>query len=170
MPITVSPVPTRDKISDGPVGINRTWSDWFRDLRQRVLDSTSGAFQEFTISASDLDGAGIKVLIQSSAKESFKIRDIILSGSGTNFGAGGNRNISIQDRSGTHTYTTIPNATIESLTAGRWGSTAVPLPTGSDVFAASTLGEDIIAKYTGGTSDHSGVGSLTLMIRYERIT
>ena len=126
-------------------------------------------YLETTVLASDLDGGGSTIIRIAATGEQFKCREIFLSADGTNFAAGGDRNIAIQDSSGTIIWSIIPNATIESLADGRWGDTEVPMPaTASDFFAASTAGENIVAKYSGGTTDHSGTGSLKIMTLLEK--
>lgn len=144
-----------------------TWTD----VGAAVATNSEGdgfvRWTEATITAADLDSAGTSTIIDSSGSEQYKIREIILSGAGTNYGSGGNRTIDITD--GTTSWSIIPNATIESLAAGRWGDTAVAWPaSASDINTASVAGTDIYATYAGGTTDHSGTGSLTLLVAYER--
>lgn len=124
-------------------------------------------YTEVTVAHTDVASAASKTLVDSSGTQQFKIRDIFLTGAGTNFSAGGDRTLSITD--GTTTWSVIPNATLESLAAGRWGDTAVAWPTSAAAMnTASVAGTDIVAKYAGGTTDHNA-GSLTLVIAYEQV-
>lgn len=118
-----------------------------------------------SVTAALLDSAGSVIIVDAATAQQFKIHDIVIS-PGTNFGAGGNRNISIQDSSGTVAYSTISNAFIESQTGGtRWGNSNCTIANGD---TASTAGEDIVAKYSGGTTDHSGTGSFTIIVYASR--
>ncbi len=105
------------------------------------------------LTAATLDGALSVVVQAAAAGDQWKVRDILLEGGGTNFGAGGDRTIVLTD--GTTTWTTIPNASIETLAAAgaRWGSTALPATTTSNT--ASAAATDIVFKYAGGTTDHT---------------
>ncbi len=124
---------------------------------------------ETTVTAANLASAASKIIRDSSGSQQYKIREIMLSGSGTNFsGGGGNRLMSITD--GTSIWTVVPAATMQSLTTSRWGlSTPVPFPaTSSHFLTASAAGTDIVAKYSGGTTDYS-TGSLTIVVAVERV-
>lgn len=117
-----------------------------------------------TLDAATLDGAG-QVEIVAVGTVNFAVREIILLGGGTNFGAGGNRTIVITD--GTNVFTTIPNASMETApaVANRWGSTPVPFTAdaGNKVFSGSSL----YAEYAGGTTDHGGAGSIDVVLLIE---
>jgi hypothetical protein len=124
-------------------------------------------YREVTVAYTDVQSAASKTLMPSSGSQKYKIRDIRLSGNGTNYGAGGDRNMSITD--GTTTWSIIPNATLESLAAGKWGDTAVAYPTSAAaITTASAAGTAIVAKYSGGTTDHTS-GSLTLILTLEKV-
>jgi hypothetical protein len=77
---------------------------------------------DVTVAATDLDSAGTKNVIAGVAGDQYKIRNIILVGGGTSFGAGGDRLISLTD--GTTVWTTIANADIESAPSASlmWGN------------------------------------------------
>ena len=165
----ISVAPLSEPIT-GRESINPLWNKWFDDVYKKFQGSSNLTVNEVTVTASDLDSSGTKVLVGAGSTEQYKIRDIILSGSGTNFAASGDRGISIQDSSGTVVYSLIPNSTLESLSTARWGDASLPYPTtAANITTASTTGEDIIATYSGGTTDHSGTGSLTLIVTAERV-
>lgn len=120
-----------------------------------------------TISYTDLASGGTKQILDVTGTDQYYVHEIQLSGEGTNFDAPGNRNIAIQDSSGTIIYTIIPASQIGALTAHRWGGSGVPYPvTTSDFFAATTAGEDLVAVYEGGSTDYvTGVCTIRLMMR-----
>jgi len=122
-----------------------------------------------TVSHTDLATGGTKVLQASTGSEQYTVRNIILSGAGTNFsGGGGDRLINVQDSSGTNIYTAMTAAKVQSLAATRWGDTGVPFPATAATLGASTVaGESLVAKYSGGTTDYSA-GSLTLIMNLQR--
>ncbi len=122
---------------------------------------------DVTVAASALDGAGAVNVIAGVSGDAYKIRDIILVGGGTNFGAGGDRNISLTD--GTTTWTTIANADIETAPTNslRWGDAKVPL-LGSTSNTQSVTGQAIRFSYSGGATDHGGTGSLKFSVCIEK--
>lgn len=115
-----------------------------------------------------LDGAGVVNVVAGVAGDQYKVRDVILVGGGTNFGAGGDRTISLTD--GTTTWTTIANADIETAPAAslRLGDVKVPFLTGTSN-TASVAGQAIRFAYAGGTTDHGGVGSITFSVCLEKV-
>lgn len=120
------------------------------------------------VTAALLDAAGTVAVIAGVAGDQYKIRDIRLVGGGTNFGAGGDRLIDLTD--GTTVWTQIANADIESAPAATlaWGNAKVPFLTGtSDV--ASVAGQAIRFVYSGGTTDHGGVGSIKFSVLLEKV-
>jgi hypothetical protein len=118
---------------------------------------------EVTVGQGDLASAAEKTLLDAATGETWKVLDIVLSADGTDFsGGGGDRLMAITD--GTSTWSIIPAATLQTLVVARWGDTGMPDPaTASHLFAASGSGTDIVAKYSGGTTDYTA-GSLTLRI------
>ena len=127
---------------------------------------------DVTCLASALDSAG-KVNVMAAgtglnATDSYKVRDITLVGGGTNFGAGGDRLISLTD--GTTVWTTIANADLESAPAAslKWGNAKVPMLTGTSD-TASVAGAQIYFAYSGGTTDHSATGSLKFNVLLEKV-
>ena len=115
-----------------------------------------------------LDAAGTVNVIAGVAGDQYKVREIVLVGGGTNFGAGGDRTIVLTD--GTTTWTTIANADVESAPAAslRWGDAKVPFATGTSN-TASVAGQAIRFAYAGGTTDHGGTGSITFSVCLEKI-
>ena len=97
----------------------------------------------------------------------YKVRDIILVGGGTNFGAGGNCLLELKD--GTTVWTTIANADLETAPTASlsWGNTKVPYLTGTSN-TATTAGADLYFQYqTAGTGHTSG--SITFSVCIERV-
>jgi hypothetical protein len=126
---------------------------------------------EVSVSQSDLAAGGTKTLIAGLSGARYKLRGIRLSGAGTNFsGGGGDRDIAIQDASGTTIWSALTAAKVQALAATDWGQTGVPFPANAaHLTAQSVAGENVVAKYVGGTTDYSA-GSLTLVIDCERTT
>jgi hypothetical protein len=125
-------------------------------------------WKDVTVTAALLDSAGSVQVVDGQSGDQFKVRDIRLVGGGTNFAAGGDRNISLTD--GTTIWTTIANADIEAAPSATlaWGNTKVPFLTNkSDV--ASVAGEDIRFAYSGGTTDHSATGSIKFSVCLEKV-
>lgn len=129
-----------------------------------------GAIQVFetTVGQAALASAGTVTLLTSTAAQQWKVREIYLSGDGTDFsGGGGDRLLDITD--GSSAWTTIPAATLQSLAIARWFDTGVPAPaTASHFTTASTAGDNIVAQYSGGTTDYTA-GSLTIVLIAERV-
>jgi hypothetical protein len=127
---------------------------------------------DVTVTAALLDSAGSAAVIPAgtgaNATDQYKIRNIRLVGGGTNFGSGGDRNISLTD--GTTTWTTIANSDIESAPSATldWGNTKVPFLTGTSD-TASAAGAAIAFKYSGGTTDHSSTGSIKFSVCLEKV-
>jgi hypothetical protein len=127
---------------------------------------------DVTVTAALLDSAGNVPVIAAgtgaNATDQYKIRNIRLVGGGTNFGSGGDRLISLTD--GTTTWTTIANADIEAAPSATldWGNSKVPFLTGtSDTVSAA--GAAIAFKYSGGTTDHGGTGSIKFSVCLEKV-
>lgn len=118
------------------------------------------------VTAALLDGAGNVPVMAGVAGDQYKIRSITMEGGGTNFGAGGDRTIVLTD--GTTVWTTVPNASIETLAAAgaAWGSTALPLTTTSNTSSASAA--DIRFQYAGGTTDHT-TGATRFTVGLEKV-
>ena len=121
---------------------------------------------ETVVDQADLASGGTKVVLDAVTGEQWKVREIFLSGAGTNF-SGGDRLLDIGQ--GSIIYSTIPAATLQALAASRWGDTGVPFPaTASDLTTETALGTDIVAQYSGGTGDYTA-GSCTIVIIAERV-
>jgi len=179
---TVNPPPLRTaflreqdkdrKIWEALVG--RDWIQWFQLIHKRVggtlgrqIIDELGVF-EVTVGFGDVASAASKTLLDAvDSGEQWKVRELFLSGSGTNFsGGGGDRLLDITD--GTTIWTSIPAATLQSLAAARWGDTGVPFPaTAAHLTTASAAKTDIVAKYSGGSADYTA-GSCTIILTAER--
>jgi len=121
-----------------------------------------------TINYSDLSAAASKTLITAGTGERFKVIDILVSG-GTNFNAGGDRLITIQDVAGTVLWTAMPAASLKALTNSRWGGTLTPYPaTQTHLDTASQATSNIVAKYTGGATDYTS-GAINLVMIMEKV-
>lgn len=123
---------------------------------------------DVVVTAALLDGAGSVNVIQAAAGDQYKVRDIRLTGGGTNYAAGGDRLISLTD--GTTVYTTIANADIESVPAATlaWGNAKVPFLTGTSN-TPIVAGGRLRFQYSGGTTDHSATGSIPFSVLLEKV-
>ena len=123
---------------------------------------------DVTVTAALLDSAGTVNVVAGVAGDQYKVRNIRLVGGGTNFGAGGDRDISLTD--GTTVWTTVANADIESAPAATldWGDAKVPFLTGTSD-TASVAGQAIRFAYSGGTTDHGGTGSIKFSVCLEKV-
>lgn len=121
-----------------------------------------------TVTAAALDAAGSVNVVAGVAGDQYKVVDVILVGGGTNFGAGGDRLISLTD--GTTVYTTIANADIEAAPAAslRLGDVKVPFLTGT-IDTATASAAALRFQYSGGTTDHGGVGSIKFIVTLEKV-
>jgi len=174
LPPTLNIPPVKDPLVVNTDGlVTRSWAHFFELLVKRTGGNTGAPIigqvvgYETVVAFGDVASAASKALITAKSGETWKLREIYLSGGGTNF-AGGNRLLNITD--GTSTWSIIPAATVQSLAVARWGDAGTPFPaTAAHLTAASASGTNISAKYSGGSSDYSS-GSLTLVIIAERIT
>ncbi len=172
-PPTVFPPPTREVISGPGFLTPPVWRQWFELMFRRVGGAVGApivgqvAVFETTVGQAALASAGTVKLLDALSGERWKVREIYLSGAGTNFsGGGGDRLLRIGD--GTAIWSVIPAATLQSLAAARWGDTGAAFPTtAADFTLASVAGTDITAAYSGGATDYTA-GSLTIVIVAER--
>jgi hypothetical protein len=155
-------VDTRDIATDGTKldGIEAS-----ADVNAVIPTMLEGA--ETSVGQAALASAGTVVVFTVDGSETWKVREIYLSGDGTNFsGGGGDRDLDILE--GSTVWTTIPAATLQSLAVARWGDTGVPFPATAAHFTTATgAGGDIVAAYSGGTTDYTA-GALTIVIIAER--
>lgn len=152
------------------------------DVKDALRDVVDGQpfWVDVTVTAALLDGAkNVPVFtpaLQTIAQ--YKVRDIRLTGGGTSFGAAGDRNISLTD--GTTVWTTILNANIEAAPAvtQSWGGAASPLvatavaivPYLTGVSDTKSVARQAIRfQYSGGTTDHGGVGSIKFSVCLEKV-
>jgi len=176
LPPTVSMPPIKTPIVDITTGLTtRYWAQFFELLLKRTGDSPGDpvigdiAVYEVTLGFGDVASAASKALLTAKTGETWKVREIYLSGAGTDFsGGGGDRLMAITD--GTSTWSIIPAATLQTLAVARWGDAGTPFPaTAAHLTTASVLSTNISAKYSGGATDYTA-GSLTLIVVAERIT
>jgi hypothetical protein len=136
-----------------------------KEAMRDVIDGTP-FWVDVVLSAATLDGAkSVTVLAPAKRTDQYRVRDIKMQGGGTNFGAGGDRTITLTDA--TTVWTTIPNASIEAIAAAgsAWGSTPLPQTTTGDT--KSVAGASIVFKYAGGTTDHT-TGSFKVSVLLEK--
>lgn len=167
-PPSISPAPVQAPFVDPATGhVPSHVAIWLNEVFHRIggVDGRpvigEMAWFEVMVAYSDVASAGTKTVLAAQSGETWKIREIQLSGDGTNF-SGGDRLLDITD--GTTVWTSIPAATLQALAAARWGDTGVPYPSSGMMTASAT---DIIAQYSGGTTDYTA-GELTLAILAER--
>lgn len=120
---------------------------------------------DVTVTAAALDAAGNVVVQAGKIGKQYKVRNVILVGAGTNFGGAGNRLIDLTD--GTTVYTQIANADIESAPAASlpWGNAKVPMLTGTSD-TKTVEGQNLVFKYSGGTTDHT-TGSIKFYVELQ---
>jgi hypothetical protein len=114
-------------------------------------------------------GGSITLIEAIATTKSYRCIDLYLSGSLFPF-TGGNRNLYIGDFLGVVNFTVITAATLQSPVNARWGSTAIPYSSTSGISQASSVGSNICMQYTGGTTDYTGGGPLTLTGIFLRVT
>lgn len=150
-----------------------TAGDKFQSSGVKLDDSENfrGALEllhafETTVGQAALVSTGTVTLLNAVTGEQWKVREIFLSGDGTNF-SGGDRLLDIKE--GTRIYSEIPAATLQSLAVARWGDAGTPFPvTALDLTTATALGQDIVAQYSGGATDYTA-GSLTIVLIAEQV-
>jgi hypothetical protein len=140
------------------------------NLSNAQLNTNALYVVETTAAFSDLATAGVKIIQASSGSQQYKVRELRLSGGGTNFsGGGGNRNVAIQDATGSHVYSVIPAATAQALAFTNWGSTGLAAPAVAGTSTQATdAGSNLVIKYSGGTTDYTA-GSLTVIATLQRV-
>ncbi len=170
-PPTISEPPSRVAFLDEGGAPNRWWAQWFDQMILRVGGPTGRpvagdvAVFETTIGFAALGSAASVPVLPALTGEQWCVREIRLSGAGTNF-SGGDRLLDI--RQGTTIYSAIPAATLQALAAARWGDTGVPYPaTAVHLTTPTAAGESVVATYSGGATDYTA-GELTVVITAER--
>lgn len=154
------------KVAINRAQLNNVVKDTLRDM----VDALP-FWVEVVVTAARLDGAGNVPLFTPALQAStarYKVRNIRLVGGGVSYGAGGDRNISLTD--GTTTWVIVPNATIEAAPAATvdWGQAGVPFNAGTSD-SLSVAKQAIRFQYSGGTTDHGGVGSIKFSVCLEKI-
>ncbi len=140
------------------------WADGDGVSGNPTIDVALQVF-EVTVGQAALGTGGEVILLDAAASETWKVMDIWYDGTGTDFaGGGGDRLLDITD--GTSIWSAIPAATLAGINGNpaRWGDADLPNPaTDSHMFTASASGADIVAKYSGGTTDYTA-GSIIFRI------
>lgn len=153
------------------ISLNRQQlSNAVKDALRDVADGVP-FWVDVTVTAALLDGAkNVPVFtpaLQTTAQ--YKVRNIRGVGGPVSFGAGGDRNISLTD--GTTVWTTIANADLEGTFGAvtlDWGNAKVPFLT-STSDTKSVARQAIRFQYSGGTTDHGGVGSIKFSVCLEKV-
>lgn len=101
----------------------------------------------------------VTLFTASSASARYVVLDLRMDGSFAPW-TGGNRNLVIQDTVGL-SFSTIPSASLLSPANAGWGSTALPYGNAA-LSQATNIGANIIAQYSGGTTDYTGGVSYTI--------
>lgn len=117
------------------------------------------------VDQADLASGGSVVLVNADTGERYKVREVRLV-PGTNFDVGGDRDLEITD--GTTVWSAITQASLQSQSISAWGESDLPYPSSASAMTtASAAGNNIVARYTGGTTDNT-TGLLTLILIVER--
>lgn len=121
------------------------------------------------ITSAQLATAATPAIFTPASGEEWALRDLKIGpGALTSFHSGGDRLLAIQ--SGSNIFSVIPNASLETLVAAAWFSTALPAPaTPAHGDALITSSAPLVAAYSGGSTDHSA-GSITLQAVLERVS
>ena len=128
-------------------------------------------YVDVACTATELDASTrtgkVNVYTPTISTEQYKVRDIVLVGGGTSFGAGGNCLLELKD--GTTVYTTVANADLESAPTAslRWGDTKVPFLTSKSA-TATAAGAQIYFQYQTAGTAHT-TGSITFTVGLERV-
>lgn len=154
---------TNGNLANGPVAANKVLTSGITtpDVGANLIsfDVTVG----FAALASD----GSVTLINSSGAKQYKVRSLQLNSGGTNFsGGGGDRLGQVTD--GTTVYSVIPAVSMQTLANAQWGATALPNPASAAINTSTAAGENLVFKYSGGTTDYTA-GSLVISGIVERV-
>lgn len=168
--VQVPPVPRGPVIDMSTGKLTSAGVDFFERLQDRAGGSGDRGLvniSQVTVNQSDLASAGEKRLLRARQTEQWRVHFLTLSGSGTSFsGGGGNRNLAI--KSGSTIWSVIPAATLQALTFALWGDVGLPEPaTPAHKITPTAKGADIVAAYSGGTTDYTA-GVLVLNLWIER--
>lgn len=159
--------PSRNPLVNAVFYVTDVWLRFFDELNRQVRESAIFRY-EVAVSHSDLASAGTKALINAQPNEEWKIIEIWLAG-GTDFNAGGDRSLEITD--GTTIYATVTETQLKATasTGARWGDTGIPFPTtASDKIQATGVSQNLIAQYSGGTTDYTS-GTVNIEVLAQRV-
>jgi len=152
-------------VSDANIAANRVMTASFNN-------PSAGAniiVQTVSLTAAALAIGGEVIIQQSVPSGQYKVRDIKVNYSASGLsGGGGNRLIQITD--GT---TVFNNAGITAALLGTpintvWGGTGNPLPGTVSADTSTTAGNNLVAKYAGGTTDYTA-GSVSITVTLQRV-
>lgn len=143
-------------------------NDAFLTTALLTPDSSSNLIAvDITVGQAALASGGSVTLRASSGSIQYRIRNLFVNSSGTNFsGGGGNRLLSITDN--TTVYSVVPAASLQTLANTAWGATGAPFPASAAIDTRTAAGAAIVAKYSGGTTDYTA-GSVVITLLLERV-
>lgn len=118
---------------------------------------------EATVGQAALASGGSVSILPALTGEQWSILEIVISGTGTNF-SGGDRLLNVSQ--GATVYTSMTTTLVQTLTSTRWGDTDMPLPV--NPFALTAAGQDVVAKYSGGSTDYTA-GQCTISLVAARL-
>ncbi len=123
---------------------------------------------DVTCGFSALATGGAVALITSSGSKQYKIRQLFINKTGTNFsGGGGDRLGQVTD--GTSVYSVIPATNMQTLLNAGWGiSTPLPYPASVSINTSTAAGANLSFKYSGGTTDYTA-GSVVISGTAQRV-
>lgn len=122
-----------------------------------------------TVTAAQIAGGASISLVSTFFGGQYRIRDLRINQTGTNFsGGGGDRDLEITD--GITQYSVIPAASLQALSNSLWGSVNLPPPATASWNTLTWLpGVNLNARYVNGTTDYA-VGAITISGAWERVT
>ena len=154
--------------------VSSFWGKWFWDTYRDVSALISRAevqYIEKTITADDLDSNNqVTLKTADSTLAQYKIRDIFITGEGTNFDGSGDKDLQIIAEEGSDIYCTIPSVYLQNLVSARWGDYGIQYPeTGSHMVTSTAAGKNIIIEYVNGSTGYSFTGEFTIVLTLERV-
>ena len=148
---------TSGQIEDGGIAANRVLYTSFNtpDVSSNII------FFSALVSAAQLVGQVPVTIYPSTGSNSYKILQLFLNSSSSNFsGGGGNRNIIVTE--GFNTFTSIAAADLQSFPGNiAWGNAKLPFPSLTAINTPTSPGQSLLLVYNGGTTDYA-TGSIVI--------
>lgn len=150
-------------LQDGPVAGNKV-------LTSSIVTPDVGpnlvTFSVVCSAAALIDGSEV-TLQAAGLSRSYRILNLFISLTGTNFsGGGGDRLLSITDS--TTVYSVIPAADLQTLSNAAWGTAQLPYPAAAGLDVPTVAGALLVAKYSGGSTDYDA-GSIRISGLLQRV-